>query len=349
LFRLFGSEAQDIPYNQSAEVIPHPPIPAEEFYDLLLEDIDKALLLLKNDPILTIGIKDLTSDDAAETSTADIFTSYLRNYRMNYYAVQALKARILMYKGDVQEAGNLALNIITTAFGDYKVDGKPFYWADKTKIEEEENRNYIFYEEVIFGIHNSNLYSRWKNYTGGTAYGNTYAVHLNNLQGNIFKNDNVSGSSISLWEDVRSKQWILSAIGGLQYVSCKYAEFPISTNNPKQYFQPLIRVAELYYIVAEARIRNGRVSDAIGWLNNFRVQRGMQYESLPTPESVSELLAYSILETEYYKEFYGEGQAYFYLKRQKSNTVFNVESANTYNQLPANAFIIPLPDDELDN
>ena len=198
MFRLFGNETQDIPYNQSAEVIPHAQIPAEEFYVLLMGDIEKALLLLKNDAILTAGIKDLTTEEAAEATSAEIFLTYLRNSRMNYYAVQALKARIFMYKGDVQEAANIAIDILVNAFGDTNNDNKPFYWADKNKIEETENRNYIFYEEVIFGIYNPDLYKRWKDYTGGTSYGSTYAIHINNLQGNIFKNDNTSGSVMSL-------------------------------------------------------------------------------------------------------------------------------------------------------
>jgi hypothetical protein len=68
---------------------------------------------------------------------------------------------------------------------------------------------------------------------------------------------------------------------------------------------------------------------------------------LPVASDVSEEGAYDILETEYYKEFYGEGQTYFYLKRQKTNSIFNVSVGNEKVDLPSNAFRIPLPESEM--
>ncbi|MCD8186393.1 MAG: hypothetical protein LUD68_08100 [Rikenellaceae bacterium] len=62
--------------------------------DSLLRDIDLALDYLQADPVLVTGTQ-LVADDV------DFFESY-RSLRMNYYAALALKARMLLYRGDEQ-------------------------------------------------------------------------------------------------------------------------------------------------------------------------------------------------------------------------------------------------------
>ncbi|MDR0865011.1 MAG: RagB/SusD family nutrient uptake outer membrane protein, partial [Candidatus Symbiothrix sp.] len=311
LFRLFGDKTAEktLPYNQSPEVIPHERISADEFFTLLLQDINTAQTLLDNDPIRTEGkILDLTNAGNYVSNT-EIFATYLRNYRMNYYAVLALKARALMFKGEVPEAAQVANTVLRESFSENAGSGKPFYWVDKTKIEADGNRNYIFYTEVLFGINNLDIYTRWENYTNGTLLGQTYTVYYENLQNNIYRNDYTTGD-ISLWEDVRAKQWTPSKIGLGQYVSRKFEHFAYdSINDPKEYFQPLIRMSEMHYIVAEDHIRKGQVQEAVHDLNIFRFHRGSQYGSLPDEAATTEAQAYDILETEYYKEFFGEGQA----------------------------------------
>ena len=361
MLRLFGGEfltegengeyhqAPVIPYNNSAEVIPHKRLTWDEFIKLLVEDIETAETKLKEDPILTIGIKDKRAEGAAEASSTDIFEKYLRNYRMNYWAVQALKVRVLMFTGKVEEAAKLAADIIDKSM---RVS-KTFKWANRFDVLKPNDRNYIFYEEVIFGITNPDLYTRWRNYTTGTSYGSTYAVHYNNLQGNIFKNDPSSSSDISLWEDVRARQWILSAVGPLQYVSSKFEKYNYTENNPKEFFQPLMRISEMYYIIAEYYIRTGNIPSAITILNGIRSTRGAQSESLPDPGSITREQAFDILETEYYKEFYAEGQTWFFLKRlwniedTLGRQIFNVAVGGKKDNLPASALFPPLPESEL--
>jgi hypothetical protein len=344
LFRIFGDENNGIPYNRSTDVVPHDIETVENFYTILMQDMDMAIKLLQNDPITTDTINDLASIGAKDNvPSSEIFASYLRNYRLNYYAAQALKARILMYRGDVLEAAALAANVLSSAFG----DEKPFNWADKNRIIYPDNRNYIFYSEIMFGIFNPDLYKNWESWTNGTKLGSTYTVHINNLQGNIFKNDNATGN-ISLWEDVRALQWVSSKIGGGQYISCKFEHFSFSKNNPKEYFQPLIRTAELHFIIAEALTREGRFTEAMDLLNYFRFMRGSQYGSLPTPESATETALYDILETEYYKEFYGEGQTFFYLKRRKSNKIFRDDVEGKIS-IDAWNYVVPLPENEISN
>jgi hypothetical protein len=349
LFRLFGdlNGTQTIPYNKSDEVIPHDPVAdVAEFFNLLLQDINQAKTLLQNDPVRTDGIKDFAGLTNAEISRIDaekIFAEYLRNYRINYFATLALQARALAFQDKIPEAAQIAQSALDEAFG----DDKPFNWVNKTKILDD-SRDYSFYSEILFGIHNMDLYSRWESYTEGTQPGKTYTVYIDNLQKNIFGQD-ITDGNMSLWEDIRSKQWVQSKIGEGQYVSNKFGQFPSLTKyNPKEYFQPLIRTGELHYIIAENLIRNGQISEAVSYLNDFRFHRGCQYGSLPDPATATEELAYNILETEYYKEFYGEGQAFFYLKRRGSEQIFNPNRIGK-NTISLGSYIVPIPENELNN
>ena len=335
---------QRIPYNHSPEVIPHDRIMPDEFIPLLMQDIDVAIYYLqKNDPILTNGIIDFADDKADGVPPVVIFENFLRNYRMNYYAARALKARILMFIGAVQEAAQEAQEVLDEAFG----AGKIFNWANFLNVEKNLDRNYIFYEEVIFGLYNNDLYTRWKNYTGGTSRGGVYAVHGDVLKENIFANDVLTEGAIFRSEDVRTRQWTYSLMDDAQYTSKKYERFEYTVNNPKQYFQPLIRTGELWYIIAEAALKAGNRDRAVDILDHFYVMRGAQANRVRDNVS-SDADVYSFLETEYYKEFYGEGQAWFYQKRQSATSIFSAREGGRRNNLNPENFFPMLPQKEFD-
>jgi hypothetical protein len=350
LFRLFGdiNGTQNIPYNHSTEVIPHEPVAdINAFYALLFQDVNSALELLQNDPIRKDGIlkvSDIASGDYVPAT--EIFAGYIRNHRLNYYAVQALYARALLFKGDIEKSAEIAESVLSESFG---ATDKPFYPINKNEVVND--RNYIFYSEILFGIFNLDLHSRWDNYTSGTILGQTYTVLIDNLQNNIFRHDNTN-VDIGLWEDIRAIQWLPSKIGLGQYISRKFEHYTKTAYNANidqenQYFQPLIRTAELIYIIIENKIKQGQIADAVTLLNDFRFSRGLQYESLPDPATATEEIAKDILETEYYKEFYAEGQAFFYMKRIASPTIINAYNQGRVNISPEK-YIIPIPEKELE-
>jgi len=336
LWRVFGDN--NIPYNRSWEVVPQTAIAKDAFFNLIQEDINKAKSLLANDPIQTEGVKDQYE---TTLTTTELFASYLRNCRFNYYAVMALEARALAFKGDIQGAATVAQQTLDACFG----DGKPFTWADKSRITTD--YNYIFYSEVIFGVNNIEMYSRWKTYTDGTRLGKTYTVINNNLRSNIFKYDD-TGGDMSLWEDVRIRQWTPSKIGNGHYVSNKYSEYERliyrDENDPIEYLQPLIRTSELHYLIAENEIAKGNYTLAMEKINTLRFNRGSQLSSLPDPATATETLCNEILETEYYKEFYGEGQVFFFLKRKQTSSIFEATKAGRWSGKPV--YTIPLPEIE---
>ena len=100
---------------------------------------------------------------------------------------------------------------------------------------------------------------------------------------------------------------------------------------------PMIRVSEMYYICAEYLYRNGETQEAIEKLDAVRVARDCTKGRLTisgSDEFKEELLK------EARREFMQEGQLYFYFKRLNQKPLVS---------MPDEAFVFPLPDNELIN
>ena len=97
--------------------------------------------------------------------------------------------------------------------------------------------------------------------------------------------------------------------------------------SPKRDRMPAIRIAEMYYIAAEA-LKDTDMPAALGLLNTLRIHRGLtEVKNLSKEELQQEL------EREYYREMIGEGQVFFYHKRM--NTKMIVTGDMTQIDLPA--------------
>ena len=98
---------------------------------------------------------------------------------------------------------------------------------------------------------------------------------------------------------------------------------------------PLIRLAEMYYIAAESA---PDLAMAARYLNAIRAARGLDDVTL---SSEGDRLAQ--LEKEYRKEFYAEGQIWYFYKRNAYKTFLNCPVAS---MTEAN-YRFAVPDDEV--
>ena len=114
-------------------------------------------------------------------------------------------------------------------------------------------------------------------------------------------------------------------------------------------FQPLIRVTEMYYIQAEVALKDGDKKTAAELLNTVSSHRGIPETSFYylTENDMDEQF-YSHIESEYYKEFYGEGQVYFYHKRMKSDQMFPGYGGTSVAVNASAMYNIPIPNIETD-
>jgi hypothetical protein len=126
-------------------------------------------------------------------------------------------------------------------------------------------------------------------------------------------------------------------------------------NAPSKFFQdanlpyqlqnnvPVVRVSEMYYIAAEAANSKGNIPGSVSMLNKVRQGRGLNAlnaNGISTADSVS-----TEIMKEYQKEFIQEGQTFFYYKRLNKDLS---KVTSTTAAIPANVYVLPLPDRELE-
>ena len=96
----------------------------------------------------------------------------------------------------------------------------------------------------------------------------------------------------------------------------------------------LIRLSEMYYILAECA---ETPEEASNYLNSVREVRGID------PVSCTSQTVQSEIEKEYRKEFYGEGQVFFYYKRLGRPTFVNCPLQN----LTESNYMFSWPENEI--
>lgn len=353
IFRLFGpiyslkDDAAVLPYNDKSTLEVYEYISAEEFMNKVLADIAVAEALLQNDPILSSGI--LNPLEAQGVNSLDKFAEYGRNKRMNIVAVKALHARALAVADRLDEAADLASDIIKTPDLIEDINGvnskAVFQWIKPANANVK--KDLIFSTEVLFSIDNQNLITDWNNITiDKTELGSAYALHKDNLFSNIL---NQSGeTSIYLMSDYRARQWIVAnALSSDMYFSQRYSYKPESTASQVNNMQPMIRMTELYYLILENQINKGDLAGATNLANSILVRRGYKEHELFT-DQLTEEKANDFLLREYYREFYAEGQTFFFLKRRASDKVFNSGAAGSVS-IELSNYVVPIPTTEINN
>lgn len=324
----------------------------EMFFKKLLRDIQTAESLLeKSDPILT--------NPGAVTEELVIDDFYMnRNRRMNYYAVLALKARVLQYMGNTEEAVS-AVEKVLTAVG----EGKPFQWHTALR-----GSDYTFFSEVIFGIHYLNMYTDGNSRYYGSKVLSGYFVSQQMLNNFMFAKPAGHDNPDVALGDFRRECWtenngtdvgtgsnIFGEGDGVTkvFIQRRFKEPANSTTQSNAYHQPLIRLAEMFYIIAEAKVEAGLYDDAIAMFNEHLERRtvneiyrfGHSNNPIDTnsPEIKSVLMDF--IRKEYYCEFAGEGQLFFFNKRQQQDTFRDSNTANSILQIQdkEKAYVIDIP------
>ena len=98
----------------------------------------------------------------------------------------------------------------------------------------------------------------------------------------------------------------------------------------------MIRISEMYYIKAEAEIDNDP-EQAYQILKDFLIYRGIANPKIRTPRE--------LLDSEYKKEFFGEGQLFFYYKRLNRSSIPSAYGTSEVN-MSSNQYVVPVPDGE---
>ncbi len=351
MLRLFGPvmytdpTALSIPYNESAQVSALDLLPANEVIEKIIRDLDEAETLLSTtDPVITEGPL------ASEGSDTDNVQLRYRQYRFNYYTVIALKARAYIWANDNANALAQAKRLIE----DDKVQSYFPAVDPNSLLANSSNPDRVFSSEVLTGIYmktRDNVYSN--HFSPDASNYNRLQPYSLYVLGNMFTIPLFSITETS--SDYRfQSQWEASSAAGSQgYIFTKYKSIdqPDPNDEDSEYFYakmiPLVRLQEMYYIASACE---EDPTNQVKWFDAARARRGCSPSMY-----VSYYWAYGygrfFLMNEFLREFYGEGQSYYFFKRLPVITGYEPGMVAYYfnGSAQANTTVAtpPLPEDEM--
>ena len=194
-------------------------------------------------------------------------------------------------------------------------------------------RDWAFSSETLFYISCIQLYSAFYLFMFNDS-GQFPKLDQTTVDETLFVRVDPETGSVAGGEDIRgpAMQLVFTANG---YSSSKLISFPAYAM-PSNYLMPMIRISEMYYILAENKHIAGDDTSALALLDEVRSHRGISSTLPPETDFMTELTR------EYYREFICEGQIFYFAKRvgvgQLSST-FSLSEAN---------LVYPFPQTELD-
>lgn len=317
LYRLFGKEylanmdAKAIPYRKKVSELALAPSTSREVIQFVSDDLKEAEDLLEDtDPIVT---------GETTTSLPDVL---FRRERLNYYGVKALQARVRIYTGDDSGAATAANVVISS--GNY-----PF--VDPADASAASNRDRLYLSEQVFMLRNSGMRGYTESYFRMSTIANSRSTRSLANFNTLYEVASGGGTDYRFLYRIENDEGI--------YMPSKFWQTTSTEISPtrRDAYVPVIRVSEMYYILAETA---ATPQEGIEYLNAVRVARGL----VPLISNGTQTQLTAELLKEYQKEFYAEGQLFFYYKRTNAPTM-QFKAAPT--AVTPEMYVIPIPEAEL--
>ena len=350
MLRLYGpiySEAtasqSAIPYLEAANNRDMLPIlSAGEVAQKVMRDLNEASSLLQNDSIRTAGVNSSESEDINENNDFRY-----RQYRLNYFAVQTLLARLHLWMGNKSDAYKVAKAVI-----DEVEEKETFPWVTSDMATNASYPDRVFSTEVIFGLYNTSRPNLYDNLFNSDLEGDALTFY-GNISGTDSKVVNFYGEGSDM--DYRRRMWesvvsegssdeggTVTSVASSYFL--KYDDITPSSSNSidysYRYLIPLMRMSEVYLIAAEC---TDDLTEATEYINGIRLHRNVANVT-PTETDLQDYIT-----REFAREVIGEGQLFFYYKRHAMEVVQSGTAANTTVNIALDNYVVPLPTTETDN
>ncbi|WP_293788420.1 RagB/SusD family nutrient uptake outer membrane protein [uncultured Pedobacter sp.] len=311
LLRLFGPEyvsgltKKAIPYKKEVNQYTSIPLTTQNTVLAILADLTEAeQLLATSDPVVNGQAN--------------------RSIKMNYYAVKALQARVYLFAGDKSRAFAAAKLVVDA-------NKFPFVtFADATAAAESRDRIYI--TEQIFGLRVANL-RNWAD--PGYFRGASNMRRSSDDYQTLYEARSGGSTDIRYLARIEVDN---SNSAGFVFPSKFWQTYPgtAPSDNRLDQLVPMIRLAEMYYILAECA---STTADGITYLNVVRENRNIT----PLATNLSQTNLNNEITKEYQKEFHAEGQLFYYYKRKNITRMQFMTS-----DIPLSNYVLPIPDQELE-
>ncbi|MCR5002997.1 MAG: RagB/SusD family nutrient uptake outer membrane protein [Bacteroidales bacterium] len=313
---------EGIPYVTTYSFTITPFSSVDEVFGYILADLKEAESIMGEDESF---IEELGSRDNSASGFTDA-----RITHMNLYAVQALIARTYWVMGDLENAATYAKKVISS--------GK-FGMRPLQSFVQPDNGTLDLYE-TIFGLYVGAATSSYqtrnvtKYHLSGTS--TTSSFTLASDWASLYDDgSSTSGTDyrLSAWFD-DSELTLTKLVNKIYYnsSSSSYTGNSIIGAN-------VIRIPEMYYIVAEYYLENGDATTAAEYLDPVLTSRGL--DDIATQGVTLDM---DRLYTERRKEFYGDGMIWHEMKHRQTN--LTVTSGTTYDGTSPATWTIPIPDEE---
>ncbi len=281
-------------------------------------------------------------------SDMGLFYESKRGFRLNYYAISAVLARVYMYAQQTENAYKEAKALIDFAEGNrvFEIDYYNMeYYGD-----------FKSYADMLWGLEVVDLLDFETAVNTVDNSDNPLYIGVAGAKINFWGDDIQSGSEETC-NDLRFVNWVthLDDYYGT-YKFTKYAQ-RFATNNGTQIgntLVPMIRMSEMYYIAAEA-IYKTDLAEAKEYLLTVKEGRGLSSsdQSVRNVNMANENNFLNILQNDARREWLGEGQIFYMYKRLNQN-IPTVDQNNpkeeSYEEIKAEEknFVIPVPNIETD-
>lgn len=320
---VLNPSAKGIPYSVDFDLDLPKLYDLKTTYDLILEDLNVAEEFLEMDDFLSSEINE------------NPFNSE-RTLHLNKYAVWAVKARVYLWKGDMENAALYAEKVINSGefslYNEYELKDNMRYpatketiWAIFNNTKYEHIFNKFLFEDVTF---NTNLEFQ---YVG---------VDLNSLyETSRFTADNT---------DVRFSAYFQPSQAHRKNIFKKLLDYPkpVAGSNSETRDEiegfTLIRLPEMYYIAAEG-LYDIDFAKAKSYLNTVRSSRGLADLQESRIDTRSKFVNEILLEKN--KELWGEGQIFLEYKRLNKDII---GENNKVFAASNDIYVFPLPENEME-
>lgn len=304
----------------------------KETQEMLLSDINEALELLADDPVS--GVK---PDGWDEGPNSEGFWNN-RQRHLNLYAVEGLAARVYLWMRDYENAGRYAKMAVEGA-----VSGGAVSWVDCEQLlttYDNDRKDWTFSTEHLFSLEITGLYNQTMGYLipGPST---SEAFHISQTVESLYMGGNYDeeGGSFERDPDIRGMALLLK-FNQNAYDCYKLYGSSLFKDNLRNRM-PMIKMPEMYYIMAEAALAAEDKTGARECLDIVRLHRGIQ-DGLP---ETADLL--SNLSREYLREFVNEGQILYWIKRQLGIHGSRAFEWPTSKMVYPEHLILPYPDAEI--
>lgn len=318
ILRLFApgmekAESEAIPYVDHFSITPFRRLAVKDVYDRITDDLERSYKLLSESP--------------------EISGRTPSNVYMNKYAVAALLARVHNWAGNHGEAAKYAEAALE---GDFQF----------TRDEQVKSlfKGYLANRECIFGLHAPNMYLDVRSNLYPTRLTESMLMVRDNYQSLFEVSTFTSTNNDYRYQACFAKRtWTKSVTLCVKLYDKNYDEDQIVPTG-RIPGPNLIRIPEMYYILAESAYASADMEKALEYLNAVVTARGLRPLSLEDIDTEAKFRRKLV--GEYIKEYLGEGQIFFTYKR------FNMDMDGVNSKhftASDDVYVLPLPESEYEN